>query len=120
MASQSSQKSNPMPRLLAGVVVGGVLIGLGMTVFKGTDPEILKGIDFNFGKTVVNIGVVLIMFPLLFQIFVKPLQAAISERNEALESTFSEAEALRTRMETMKAEYEQRLVETEASAREQI
>ena len=120
MASHSSQPSNPWPKLIAGVVAGAIFVALGMTVFKNTAPNLLEGIDFNFGKTLVQIGVVLILFPLIFQIFVKPLQAAIQERNTELERTFTEAEKLRSRMEQMRNEYEQRLAETEASAREQI
>jgi F-type H+-transporting ATPase subunit b len=120
MASETPQASNPWPRLIAGVVAGAILLFLGLTQFKETDPSILEGIDFNFGKTLVQIGVVLILFPLIYQIFVKPLSAAIQERNAELARTFTEAEQLRSRMEQMRSEYEARLVETEASAREQI
>jgi len=41
-------------------------------------------------------------------------------RNQELETTFSDAEQLRTQMQTMKADYEARLTQTEAEAREQI
>jgi F-type H+-transporting ATPase subunit b len=120
MASESPQPSNPWPKIIAGVIAGAILIGLGSTVFKSTDPALLQGIDFNFGKTLVQIGVVLVLFPIIYLIFVKPLQAAITERNEDLTKTFTEAEQLRERMDAMRSEYENRLRETEKEAREQI
>jgi F-type H+-transporting ATPase subunit b len=120
MSSTPETPSNAMPKLLFGVVVGGVLIALGMTVFKDTAPPLLQGIDFNLGKTLVQIGVVLILFPLIFQIFVKPLSAAIGDRNTELQKTFTETEDLRTDMTQLKADYEKRLAERDAEARTQI
>lgn len=105
---------------LGWVVVGIVLIAVGGTVFKDTAPPLLEGIDFNFGKMLTQIGVVLVLLPAINFFFIKPLSEAINERNSELEKTFTEAEQLRSQMDAMRSEYEQRLTATEAQAREQI
>lgn len=79
-----------------------------------------QGIPLDPGKTISAIGVFLILFPVIRSFFINPLADAIDERTTNLERTFSEAEDLRNEMTKMKQEYEQRLVQTEASAREQI
>lgn len=79
-----------------------------------------QGIPLDPGKTISAIGVFLILFPVIRSFFINPLADAIDERTSNLERTFSEAEDLRNEMTKMKQEYEQRLVQTEASAREQI
>jgi F-type H+-transporting ATPase subunit b len=79
-----------------------------------------QGIPLDIGKTIAVVGVFLILFPVLNSFFFKPLADAIQERSTELESTFSEAESLRTEMTKMRSDYEQRLVATEAAAREQI
>lgn len=78
------------------------------------------GIPIDPGQTIAAIGVLLIVFPLLRMFFIGPLAEAIDNRNRELETTFSEAEELRTRMDSMRSEYEQRLVATEADARQRI
>lgn len=109
-----------MVKLLAAMAFGAVFIALGLTVLASYDQSPLSGIDFNLGKVSTQIGVVLIFVPIIYLLFGKPLQAAIQERNSSLEQTFEEAEELRSRMDQLKSEYEQRLAATEASAREQI
>lgn len=79
-----------------------------------------QGIVLDFGKTVAVIGVLIMLFPLVKTFFLDPLNAAINGRNSELERTFSEAEDLRARMDQMRLDYERRLAETEAAAREQI
>jgi F-type H+-transporting ATPase subunit b len=105
---------------ILGVVVGIVLFIVGITVLKDVEPELLQGIDMNVGKLVSMIGIVLVLLPVINSLYVKPLRLAIDERNSDLERTFSEAEELRARMETMRTDYERRLQDTEAQAREQI
>jgi F-type H+-transporting ATPase subunit b len=77
-------------------------------------------LELNLGLTIATIGVFLILFPLIRMFFVNPLHDAIQERNTNLEQTFSEAESLRSEMQRMRTEYERRIVDTEAQAREQI
>ncbi|MCO5297989.1 MAG: F0F1 ATP synthase subunit B [Fimbriimonadaceae bacterium] len=108
------------PGSLIWVVVGLVLVAVGGTVFKDTAPPLLEGIDFNLGKMLTQMGVVLVLLPVINIFFVKPLSEAINERNSELEKTFTEAEQLRSKMDAMRSEYEQRLASTEARAREQI
>jgi F-type H+-transporting ATPase subunit b len=79
-----------------------------------------QGIPLEPGKTVAVVGVFFILFPLINTFFIAPLADAINSRNSDLERTFSEAENLRTEMTQMRNDYEQRLVATEAQAREQI
>ena len=109
-------------KAIINLVAGLLLIGLGITVLSDPkfSPQLLQGIDFNLGKTVTMIGVVLVLFPVISSLYLTPLKAAIDERNNSLEKTFSEAEDLRSEMTKMKSDYEQRLIATEADARSQI
>ena len=79
-----------------------------------------RHIPLDLGKTISMIGMFLALFPALNYFYFKPLGEAIHGRTTNLEATFKEAEDLRAEMTSMRSEYEKRLVETEASAREQI
>jgi len=79
-----------------------------------------QGIPLNIGTTIAVIGVFIAWFPIIKLFFISPLAEAIETRNAELEKTFAEAESLRADMTRMKEEYEQRIAQTEASAREQI
>lgn len=100
--------------MLAGIV----LIGVGATVLNRQLEY--SGLAINFGETVAMIGVLLILFPVIQTFYTKPLGDAIQERNNDLERTFTEAEQLRAQMTQLRSDYERRLTETEAQAREQI
>lgn len=122
----------PLRRLRRRTLVGAaglpvVLLGLVMLVFgvyvKGqpwTTPEMFKDLGLDLGKTIVGVGWILIFIQLIKGFFYAPLDEAIQARNSELESTFTDAENLRTQMDQLKGEYEQRLATTEATAREQI
>ncbi|MEI7987216.1 MAG: F0F1 ATP synthase subunit B [Armatimonadota bacterium] len=108
-------------------VIGAIFIAVGVylnqtlnatTEHPGNVPII--GIDFQPGKTLGSIGMFLILFPVIQSFFIAPLAAAIEERNTNLENTFSEVESMRSEMATMKSDYERKLAETEADAREKI
>ncbi|MBX3117549.1 MAG: F0F1 ATP synthase subunit B [Fimbriimonadaceae bacterium] len=108
-----------------GIIVGAALAVGGFWVSKNWHPDFLdtlkhQGIDIDPGKTVSAIGVLLFLFPVVRTFYIVPLKEAIEGRTAELEKTFSEAEQLRVEMSTMKSEYENRIVETEAAAREQI
>jgi F-type H+-transporting ATPase subunit b len=79
-----------------------------------------QGIPLDLGKTVAMIGMFLVLFPVLNIFYFRPLKEAINQRTSDLEQTFAEAENLRAEMTQMRTEYEQRLAQTEAQAREQI
>lgn len=79
-----------------------------------------QGIFLDPGKTLAAIGVLIIFMPVMNMFFFNPLHEAIQARTSELESTFGEAESLRAEMGTLRSEYEKRLADTEASAREQI
>jgi len=120
----AEQKKGGLSPIL-GIVIGTALMFAGMYVSKNVKIDFLadlekQGIPLDPGKTVAVIGVLLILFPVIRIFFIDPLMEAINGRNSELEKTFSEAEALRTEMTQMKSDYERRLAETEASAREQI
>ncbi|MBN8691455.1 MAG: F0F1 ATP synthase subunit B [Armatimonadetes bacterium] len=108
------------------MVVGAVAMVAGMYAnhvgfFKFIeDPLMAQGIPLQLGKTVSVIGVMLILFPVIRSFFIDPLEEAITSRNSELEKTFSEAEALRAEMAAMKSDYEKRISDTEADAREKI
>lgn len=108
-------------------VVGVILMFAGMYVSLNYWPhspgeEFMHnlGLPLDPGKTIAVIGVFLILFDVMEMFFFKPLGDAIQARNGELESTFTEAEQLRSDMSKMKVDYEKRLSDTEANAREQI
>ena len=102
------------------VILGIALVFIGGTVMKDMDAPILEGIDLHLGKLVSNMGIVLIWIQGIKKFFYEPLSEAIQNRTKELESTYSEAENVRSEMNQMKSEYEARLAKTEAEAREQI
>jgi F-type H+-transporting ATPase subunit b len=102
----------------AGLMFGGMYVSTAKVIDLSALAE--QGIPLDLGKTIATIGVLLILFPVVKFFFVSPLMEAIQTRNSELEQTFSEAETLRAEMASMKSDYERRLAETEAKAREQI
>jgi F-type H+-transporting ATPase subunit b len=107
------------------VLIGLLLMFGGFYVSKNVEIAFLKGLEeqglpLDPGKTIAVIGVLMILFPVVNLFYVKPLDDAIQSRNSELESTFTEAENLRSTMTQMKTDYERRLAATEAAAREQI
>lgn len=78
------------------------------------------GVPLDPGKTLAAIGVFLILFKIINNFYIAPLDEAVNTRNQDLENTFTEAENLRAQMDTLKADYEKRLAETEADARQKI
>lgn len=104
------------------IVLGAVFLVIGYVVKdqSWTRPEMFAGLQLDFGKTITNIGVFLLFIPVINIYFSTPLKEAMDARNQELETTFSDAEQLRTQMQTLKADYEARLVKTEAEARDQI
>ncbi|MBI5705492.1 MAG: F0F1 ATP synthase subunit B [Armatimonadetes bacterium] len=79
-----------------------------------------QGIPLDLGKTVSMIGMFLILFPVLNMFYFKPLGDAIHGRTTELERTFAEATEMRAEMAQLKSDYEKRIVQTEAEARESI
>lgn len=79
-----------------------------------------QGIPLDLGKTVSMIGMFLILFPVLRMFYFQPLGDAIHNRTTELERTFAEATEMRAEMAQLKSDYEKRIVQTEAEAREQI
>ncbi|MFM9874052.1 MAG: F0F1 ATP synthase subunit B [Fimbriimonadaceae bacterium] len=115
----------------AGTVMATVVIGLLVMVggyalhnsglMHGTEETLNgMGIPLEFGKSIATIGVFIALFPVVELFFLNPLFDAIGGRTAELENTFSETENLRAEMTQLKNDYEKRLTETEASAREQI
>lgn len=122
----STQEKSSSASTLIGIVIGIAFVVAGHFVSQAlAGNETLEslanqGIPLDPGKTLSAIGVLLILFPLVKLFFIAPLRGAIEERTTYLERTFGEAEELRTEMTKMRNEYEQRLAQTEAQAREQI
>ena len=121
----STEKKSPLirwiPKLVIGVamMVGGMYVSINVHL-AFVDKVNGMGIPLDIGKTIATIGVFLIVFPLIESFYLNPLKDSILNRTQALQQTFEEAENLRTAMTATKADYEARLVETGASAREQI
>lgn len=126
MSDTVKNRSLSTPAAIGAIVIGVVLMVAGMLiynnhVFEGIEKPLGDmGIPLNIGKTISSVGVLLILFKVIEVFYFNPLNEAIDNRTSELESTFTEAENLRAEMTQMKADYEMRLVETEANAREQI
>ncbi|GIV03005.1 MAG: hypothetical protein KatS3mg015_1835 [Fimbriimonadales bacterium] len=87
---------------------------------QANEIEILKALDLNLQVACVQIGVIILMFPLVELLFIKPLKEAMDARSKELEDTFAEADQLKQRMLELKQDYERRLEAAEAEAREKI
>jgi F-type H+-transporting ATPase subunit b len=118
---QPPSKSNPWGFAIAGIILMVVGTYASLNVHLDFFESLNKqGIPVDLGKTLASGGVLLILLPVLRYFFITPLQEVVEGRNNELEATFAEAENLRTEMKKMKSDYEARLVQTEANAREQI
>lgn len=139
MSNEKTSSGSPIANFVVGVVlmVGGTWLSVSVTKameelekgsstssFSGIASALLslekQGIALDFGKTIATVGVLLILFPIIKSFYVTPLETAISDRNQDLERTFKEAEDLRAEMQKMRTEYEARITQTEAQARDQI
>jgi F-type H+-transporting ATPase subunit b len=121
MSTPTKKSGLPYPVVL---IIGVILMMGGYFISQKThefqEKLANQGIPLDFGLTIAVVGVLMILFPVLNSFYFKPLADAINERTHALESTFGEAETLRSEMTKMKSDYEQRLAATEAEARSQI
>jgi|GEM_PF-1823467 len=115
---ESPQKNNLLTFMIAGVVM--IVIGIFTIHQPWIEPPLLKGLDLNFARVIINIGWFLVYIGVLREFFYKDLKEAMDYRTNNLERTFTEAENLKASMETMKKTYEERLQKTEADARVQI
>lgn len=123
--NETKKSGLPLPVLFvigAGMMVGG-------WYFSKNPPASLanfyhsleaQGIPLDFGKTISALGVFFMLFGVIRKFYFDPLDEAIDARTNELETTFSEAESLRADMNKMRTDYESRLAQTEAEAREQI
>ena len=121
----STEKKSPFIRWIPKLIIGVSMMIGGMYVSINVHLEFVEavkgmGIPLDIGKTIATIGVFLIVFPLIESFYLNPLKESILNRTQALQQTFEEAENMRAEMDATKEEYEARLAETEASAREQI
>jgi F-type H+-transporting ATPase subunit b len=104
-------------------IVGAILFWLLSTtpfIKQANEVAILKALDLNLQVACVQIGVIILMFPLVEMLFIKPLKEAMDARSKELEDTFAEADQLKQRMLELKQDYERRLEAAEAEAREKI
>ncbi len=116
MASHTETKKIPNGvKAIIGLVL--LIVGAGLSAAIVNLPG---GLELNFGEIIATIGILLILFPAVETFYTKPLEDAINDRNSSLEKTFSEAEDLRNQMDKMRSDYEKRLAETEADARQKI
>lgn len=105
----------------AGLMAGGFWASETKPAFLSFQSKLAEqGIPLDLGITVAVIGVFMILFPVINSFYLKPLIEAINTRNSELESTFTEAENLKSEMAKMRNDYEARLAQTEADARAKI
>lgn len=107
---------------IIGLLFAAIFWGLSAMPFiaDASQAPMLQQLGLDLRVALIQMGSIALMYPVLKYFFITPLKAAMDERNKHLEETFSEAEELRERMDALRSDYEKRLAETEASAREQI
>ena len=127
MSQETAIKKTGSGALIGSILLGAAFIAIGWFITSNGVTTNLEhsiqesvGIHIEFGKLLGTIGIFVAMFKIADVFFLTPLFEAINGRTTELESTFSEAENLRAEMTQLKSDYEKRIVETEASAREQI
>lgn len=109
-------------RWIIAIVITAILWGLSAMPFidQANQAQILVQLGLNLRTALIQMGAVVLMFPVIDIFFLQPLREAMFERTKRIEDTYTEVEQLRDQMNQMKTDYEQRLSETEAEAREQI
>jgi F-type H+-transporting ATPase subunit b len=109
-------------RWIIAIVLAGILWTLSAMPFvdQANQVQLLQQLGLNLKTALVQMGALILMFPIVDQFFLMPLREAMSERTQRIEATYTEVEGLRDEMTKLKSDYEQRLAATEAEAREQI
>jgi F-type H+-transporting ATPase subunit b len=127
MSQETAIKKTGSSALVGSILLGAAFIAIGWFITSNgvttnTEHSIQKavGIHIEFGKLLGTIGIFVAMFKVADVFFLAPLFEAINGRTSELENTFSETENLRAEMTQIKSDYEKRITETEANAREQI
>ncbi|MBL8067594.1 MAG: F0F1 ATP synthase subunit B [Armatimonadetes bacterium] len=126
MSQPEGNKKPSIAEIAVLAVVGAIVMYVGYWIDSNhalasvEGPLNKMGIPLELGKTVGTIGMFIALFKVIHGFFLVPLFDAINGRTNELESTFGEAENLRAEMTQLKSDYEKRIAETEASAREQI
>ncbi len=85
-----------MPWVIA-VVLAVIFWALSQAPFIQAANEVpmLQDIGLNLSTALVQMGVVVLMFPLVNMIFLKPLREALDTRTKYLDDTYSAAESLK-------------------------
>lgn len=127
MSQETGRKKSSLGTVVAFIAVGAILVAIGAFVvnresLKSIEESVFTavGLHIDFGKLIATIGMFTALFKIVEYFFLNPLFDAIDGRTKELEHTFGEAESLRSEMTQLKSDYEKRLTETEANAREQI
>jgi|SRR5579862_274826 len=109
-------------RWIIAIVLAGILWTLSAMPFvdQANQIQMLQLLGLNLRTAFVQMGALILMFPIVDTIFLMPLREAMTERTKRIEATYTEVEGLRDEMSKLKTDYEQRLAATEAEAREQI
>lgn len=82
--------------------------------------QILHDLGIDLRAIIIQIAVLIIMYSFIKKVFFTPLRQALDDRSRYLENTYADAENLKTEMERIRGEYEQKLAEAEAESRAQI
>jgi F-type H+-transporting ATPase subunit b len=104
--------------LITGVAF--IVVGALLSNQPWTKPAMFEALGLDLSKVITNIGVFIVFIPVIRIYFYQPLMEIMDARNRELETAFTDAENLRGEMKQLRADYEERLAETEANAREQI
>jgi F-type H+-transporting ATPase subunit b len=82
--------------------------------------DILKNLGIDLRAVIVQFFVMGIMLVLVKKIFWKPLKEALDDRTRYVENTYQQAEDLKSEMERVRDEYQEKLAAAEAESRERI
>lgn len=81
---------------------------------------LFEQLNINWTAVVINIVGFLLLLWVANRMVFKPIGGVIDERERDISSTYDQIDADRRQMETLRADYEQRLASIEAEAREKI
>ena len=110
-----------MPWII-GIIIAAICWGISTAPFieEANHIQLIQQLGLNLRTSLVQLGIVALMFPVVDMVFLKPLRAAMDARTNRLEETYSEAETLKQQMTDLRSSYEQKLAASEVEARQKI
>ena len=82
--------------------------------------SIIKSLSFDWKFCIAQIVLFIVLCLVMNQCYWKPMLAHLAKRDQSIKDAYTTVESLRHEMETLRAEYQARIVKIEAEARTHI